>query len=96
MRSVAPERPGSAASQKRWSTVKSKPMAGMRATTTDHTIQTEKASRSAGIEIQRLRVAMARPELSQNEASSGRQSCRTGPRAAAAQARAPGWQTARA
>ena len=42
MRSVAPESPGSAASQKSWSVVKLKPIAGSRATTTLHTIQTAK------------------------------------------------------
>ena len=43
-----------------------KPIAGSCATTTDQTIQTEKASSSAGIEIQRLRRAIARPVVSQN------------------------------
>ena len=61
MRSVAPDRPGSAASQNSWSVVKLKPTAGSLATTTDHTIQTAKDSSSAGIEIQRLRRAIARP-----------------------------------
>ena len=63
MRSVAPDRPGSAASQNSWSVVKLKPTAGSLATTTDQTIQTANDSSSAGIEIQRLRRAMARPGL---------------------------------
>ena len=61
MRSVAPERPGSAASQKSWSVVNGKPMAGSRTTTTLQTIQTAKERNSAGMEIQRFRVAMALP-----------------------------------
>jgi hypothetical protein len=59
MRKVAPESPGSAASQKSWSVVNWKPTSGSRTTTTLHTIQTAKESRSAGIEIQRFRLAMA-------------------------------------
>ena len=54
MRSVAPERPGSAASQNSWSVVKLKPIAGSLATTTDHTIHTANDSSSAGIEIQQI------------------------------------------
>ena len=61
MRSVAPDSPGSAASQNSWSVVKVKPIAGSLATTTDQTIQTANESSSAGIEIQRLRRAIARP-----------------------------------
>ena len=66
MRSVAPDSPGIAASQNSWSVVNLKPTAGSLATTTDHTIQTAKASSSAGIEIHRLRRAIARPFSSQN------------------------------
>ena len=44
MRKVAPDRPGSAASQNSWPVVNSKPIAGSRATTTDHTIHTANES----------------------------------------------------
>ena len=54
MRSVAPERPGSAASQNSWSVVNLKPIDGSLATTTDQTIQTANESSSAGIEIQQV------------------------------------------
>ena len=74
MRSVAPDRPGMAASQNNWSVVNLKPTAGSLATTTDHTIHTAKASSRAGIDIHRLRRAMARPLSCQNVGSSGRQS----------------------
>jgi hypothetical protein len=40
MRSVAPDRPGRAASQNNWPVVNSKPIAGSLAMTTDHTIHT--------------------------------------------------------
>ncbi len=63
---MAPDSPGSAASQNRWPTEKSNPIAGILATTTDHTIQTEKAMSRLGIEIHRLRVAMALPFSAQN------------------------------
>ncbi|OIQ74604.1 hypothetical protein GALL_437390 [mine drainage metagenome] len=71
MRNVAPESPGNAASQNNCPGVKAKPMAGSRATTTDHTIQTLNASSSAGIEIHRLRRAMRRPFACQKAGSSG-------------------------
>ena len=74
MRSVAPDRPGSEASQKSCSLVKAKPTLGSLATTTDHTIQTAKESSRQGTEIQRLRRAMARPPSAQKSLSSGRQS----------------------
>ena len=70
MRSVAPERPGRAASQKSWSVVKANPTSGRRTTTTLHTIQTAKESSSAGMEIQRFRWAMARPSDVQKPLSS--------------------------
>ena len=70
MRSVAPERPGSAASQKSWSVVKVKPTSGSRTTTTLQTIQTAKESSRAGMEIQRLRLATARPSAAQKALSS--------------------------
>ena len=79
MRSVAPDRPGMAASQNSWSVRELKPTAGSLATTTDQTIQTAKASSSAGIEIQRLRRAIARPFSSQKAWSSGFQSFSTWP-----------------
>ncbi len=59
-----------AASQNNSSVVNLKPTAGSLATTTDHTIQITKASNSAGIEIQRLRVATRLPVDSQYLASS--------------------------
>ena len=70
MRSVAPERPGSAASQKSWSVVKGKPISGSLTTTTLQTIQTAKERSSAGMEIQRFRWAMARPSEAQKALSS--------------------------
>ena len=75
MRSVAPDRPGSAASQNNCSVVNLKPTGGSFATTTDHTIQMAKDSSRPGTEIHRLRRAMARPPPSQKALSSGRQSC---------------------
>ena len=81
MRSVAPDSPGSAASQNSWSVVKVKPIAGSLATTTDQTIQTAKESSSAGIEIQQV-APRDRParRAAQNSLSSGRQSSiRCGP-----------------
>ena len=61
-----------------WSGVKAKPIAGSRATTTDQTIHTAKASSSAGIDSQRLRRATVGPAFSaQNVGSSGRQSSMT-------------------
>jgi hypothetical protein len=56
-----------------------KPIAGRLTTTTDHTIQTAKASSSAGIEIQRLRAAIRRPVRSQKLPSSGAHSASTAP-----------------
>ena len=79
MRSTAPEMPGNAASQNSSAVVNLKPTDGSLATTTDHTCQTANDSSSAGIEIQRLRRAMARPVVSQNVLSSGRQSVSTAP-----------------
>src|SRR3989304_1643677 len=77
MRSVAPHRPGSAASQNSSLVENLKPTLGRFTTTTLHTIHTAKASVSDGIEIQRLRVATARPSRSQKAASSGAQRVRT-------------------
>ena len=84
MRSVAPESPGSAASQNSWSVVKLKPIAGSLATTTDHTIHTANESSSAGIEIQQVAPGDAcGPLHSQKSLSSGRQSSmRCGPQRA--------------
>src|SRR5690606_35144699 len=79
MRKVAPDSPGSAASQNSWSVLKAKPMAFRRTITVLHTIHTAKARNSAGIEIHRLRVAMALPTEPQKCGSSGRQSSITGP-----------------
>ena len=70
MRSVAPERPGSAASQKSWSVVNLNPTSGSRTTTTLQTIQTAKERSRAGMEIQRLRLATARPSEVQKALSS--------------------------
>ena len=84
MRSVAPESPGSAASQNSCSVVNLKPTLGSLAITTLHTIQTAKASSRLGMEIQRLRVAMALPFVRQNSVSSGRQSSIACPLAALA------------
>ena len=74
MRSVAPDRPGSAASQNSWSVVKANPIAGSRATTTLHTIHTANESSRQYVEIHRLRRAIGRPAVCQNSGSSGRQS----------------------
>src|SRR5512145_935371 len=71
MRNVAPARPGTAASQKRRLASNRKPMAGRFTTTTLQTIQTAKARNSAGMEIQRFRVATDFPSRSQKSLSSG-------------------------
>src|SRR5512134_2626083 len=71
MRSVAPARPGSAASQNSRLASNRKPMAGRFTTTTLQTIQTAKARNSAGMEIQRFRVATDFPSRSQKSLSSG-------------------------
>ncbi|MCY1446144.1 hypothetical protein D3C76_1279980 [compost metagenome] len=81
MRRVAPEIDGSAASMNSWSLLKAKPTLFRRTVTVLHTIHTEKARSSAGIDIHRLRVAMFLPDAAQNSASSGRQSISSGPRA---------------
>src|SRR5262249_1273525 len=73
---------GRAASQNNWSVLKSNPTEGSFATTTDQTCQTAKDSSSAGIEIHRLRRAIARPVVFQNAGSSGRQSVNTAPASA--------------
>ena len=77
MRSVAPESPGSAASQKSWLVVNVNPTSGSFTTTTLQTIQTAKARSSAGMEIQRLRWRWRAP----------RQPRRPGPRGPSAPAR---------
>src|SRR5512134_739818 len=77
MRSVAPARPGSAASQKSLLASNWNPMVGRFTTTTLQTIQTAKARKSAGMEIQRFLAAMALPSLSQNSLSSGFQTVST-------------------
>ncbi len=77
MRNVAPDRPGSAASQKSSSVVNANPTSGSFATTTDHTCQTAKDSSSAGMESHRLRLAIWRPLLAQKPESSGRHSVNT-------------------
>ena len=59
--------------------VKLKPKAFRRTITVLHTIHTAKARSSAGIEIHRLRVAIALPVDAQNCGSSGRQSWIAGP-----------------
>ena len=79
MRSTAPEMPGNAASQNSSAVVNLNPTEGSLATTTDQTCQIANDSSSAGIEIQRLRRAIARPVVSQKVLSSGRQSVRTAP-----------------
>ena len=61
MRSVAPDRPGSAASQNNWSVEYLKPTSGSFATTTDQTCQMAKDKNSAGIDSHRFFRAMARP-----------------------------------
>ncbi len=71
MRSVAPERPGSAASQKSWPVSSRKPTSGSRTTTTLQTIHTENARKSAKIEIHRLRRAIGSPLRAHAAASSG-------------------------
>jgi len=73
MRKVAPDRPGTAASQNSWFVLYLKPIDGRLTTTTLHTIQIANASISAGIEIQRLRLAVGLPRLCQNAGTSGSQ-----------------------
>ena len=53
------------------------PTDGSFATTTDQTCQTANDSSKAGIDIQRFRRAIARPVVTQNVLSSGRQSAST-------------------
>src|SRR5690349_21058831 len=79
MRKVAPDSPGSAASQNSWSVLKLKPMAFKRTITVLQTIHTAKANSSAGMEIHRLRRAVCLPLRPQKAGSSGRQSWMTGP-----------------
>src|SRR5262252_2807561 len=71
MRSVAPHRAGSEASQNSWLVEKWKPACGRLTTTTDQTIQMANASVSAGMEIHRLRCATEEPRWRQNIESSG-------------------------
>ncbi|CEG07061.1 hypothetical protein BN961_00442 [Afipia felis] len=82
MRSTAPEMPGNAASQNSSAVVNLNPTDGSFATTTDQTCQIANDSSNDGIEIHRLRRAMARPFVSQNSRSSGRQSVSTTPASA--------------
>src|ERR1039458_9416106 len=77
MRKVAPDRAGSAVSQNNCSVVNFKPTSLSLATTLDQTIHTDKARSRLGIEIQRLRPAIALPDAAQKAGSSGRQSVRT-------------------
>ena len=79
MRSVAPASAGRAASQNNSSVLYLKPTAGNWTTTALHTIHTAKARNSAGIEIHRLRFAIALPWFSQNALSSGVQMSSTPP-----------------
>lgn len=65
MRRVAPDRLGSATSQNSWSVLKLKPIFGRLIDTAENSTQTEKASRSEGIEMTRLRVATRLPVRSQ-------------------------------
>ncbi len=78
MRSVAPDMPGSAASQNSWSVVNLKPTAGSLATTTDHTIQTAKDEQQRRDRDPEVApgdgAARCRPRTA---LSSGRQSVRT-------------------
>jgi hypothetical protein len=59
--------------------VKVKPTSGSRTTTTLQTIQTAKESSRAGMEIQRLRWATARPSAAQKALSSTSQRSSTRP-----------------
>ena len=77
MRSVAPDSAGTAASQNSWLGVYLKPMFGRLTTATLHTCQMANASSKAGIEIQRLRRATARPSCCQKAEFSGSQRVRT-------------------
>ena len=80
MRSVAPDRPGAAASQNSSLEVNLKPSAGRLTATALHICQTAKARNSDGTEIHRLMLAMARPCCCQNALSSGVQTARVLPR----------------
>ena len=77
MRSVAPLKAGSAASQKSWLVVKRKPTFGRSTTTTLHTIHTANESMSAGTEIHKLRRAICSPSRLQNSGFSGSQCVRS-------------------
>src|SRR5512145_2082732 len=79
MRSVAPESPGAAASQNNSFGVNLKPSSGRFTATTLHSCHTANARNSAGIEIHRLMLAIARPSRCQNSLSSGVQTVRTRP-----------------
>ena len=74
MRSVAPDRPGSAASQTAGWLLYAKPMVGSWATTTLHTSHTEKARSRHGMDIQRFLTRSHGRKDFQNSGSSGRQS----------------------
>ena len=79
MRSVAPDKPGSAVSQNSSLLVRVNPTSLRRVATALHTIHTEKASRRHGIDIHRFRWATGYPFDCQKSESSGRQSSSTLP-----------------
>src|SRR5690606_11161883 len=80
MRRVAPDSAGSAASQKSWFSVYWKLRLGRLTATTLHICQTAKARNRAGIDIQRLTLAIALPSRTQKALSSGVQTVSRRPR----------------
>src|ERR1700710_551786 len=71
MRSVAPDNAGNAVSQNNWFLVKWKPPLSRLTTVTLQSDQMLKASINAGIDIHKLRFAIADPLLFQKPGSSG-------------------------
>src|SRR5690606_4552808 len=80
MRRVAPDRAGSAASQKSWFSVYWKPRLGRLTATTLHICQTAKARNRAGPDMQRLTLAIAPPYTTTKAVSSGVQTVSRRPR----------------
>lgn len=73
MRKVAPDKAGNAVNQNIWFLVKLKPALFRLTTTTDQSIQTLKASISAGMEISRFLFAILLPSERQKSGCSGSQ-----------------------
>ena len=79
MRNVAPIRPAMAVRVKSSAWVKGKPRFSICTVMIPHINQTAKPISRLGMEIHRLRVAMALPVVAQKRSSSGRQSAMSAP-----------------